>query len=698
MDSNTQGNPESPNTPAPSPPPAALRTWPHRVASHAATGAAAGALLGALDGWLAARAHGMATLQPAEQGATLTLLTSIDLLAGVATGLGLGCATAAFAALVPAPRRAALWRFATRPATLITGAVLLAVAFGIYEYFKRLDWDAIPWATLSILALTALTYLGLAWRLRTTRWTSVAILGAAELAFLIGLLSGWSGLGEAQREGLLRVGVESATGVFVLPLARSTFDGDGDGFPTRLCVDDCDCDDTRDAIFPGAPETADNGVDEDCNGRDLSSAHLADLRKTLGVRETAPPEPATPREPTPQPEAPDPFLALDRDGPPNILFIVVDTLRADYLGCYGHELPTTPNIDKLLCKRSVVFDQARATGSQTRFSVPPIITGKYFSEIKRSSGKWPKVHKDEYVMAERLKDAGYYTVAVHSIGYFQRNFKFYQGFDLYDTHVIEERWPLHHNFTSDLVTDRVLEHLDNPERPQDKPFFMWAYYGDPHAIFLIHKAYVKTFGKGRKGLYRGEIAFTDEHIGRLMTGLEERGILEDTLIVFTSDHGEGLNKKEDHGHVYHGPNLYDEVIRVPLMVMGPGIEPARVPTSVSLLDLLPTFLEVAEMEPDPEMRGISLIPWLRGKRPKHPPVFFEKHKPDAPKQKGMVHWPYKVHWIPDYNRFMIYNLENDPRETEDLYKTLPEAKREELVELIQYWKNDVLKPRKAKKF
>src|SRR5690606_14281634 len=132
-----------------------------------------------------------------------------------------------------------------------------------------------------------------------------------------------------------------------------------------------------------------------------------------------------------------------------------------------------------------------------------------------------------------------------------------------------------------------------------------------HSSYLFHKGFQK-FGPTTKDAYDTEIVFTDHHIGRLLDGLSERGLLEDTVIVLTSDHGEGLDEAEDDGHRFHGPVLHDEAVRVPLIVAAPGLEPRRVDTPVSLIDLAPTLVDLASLEPFAEHRGLSLRPWLEG--------------------------------------------------------------------------------------
>lgn len=184
-------------------------------------------------------------------------------------------------------------------------------------------------------------------------------------------------------------------------------------------------------------------------------------------------------------------------------------------------------------------------------------------------------------------------------------------------------------------------------------------------------------------------------MGRLLDGLEERGLLEGAYVFFASDHGEGLVEEEDHGAVFHGPTLYDEAVHVPLIVSGPGVKPGRVREPVSLIDLVPTWLDLAQVPLDPALRGTSLRPWMQGLSRRHPDVFFEKQKEEALPQKGMISWPHKVIWKSDFNIFWIFDLEADPGETTNVVRTLPEEERNRLTGLLKHWKTAVLAPVKG---
>jgi arylsulfatase A-like enzyme len=660
-------------------------------ARHLHAGAVAGLAVGAADAWLAAARPGFGVLSERAALATVLLALVLHGVAGVAlTPLAAG--GLAVAARVLGWARGSLRRLALLAAapTVITAAAALA----LWPRLALIEWDAVDWR----LPLLLLAYAGVyaAWALPRR---ALGVLIAAGLVGLTGGagLAGWSNLGDARGEALARLGEESASGRWLLQAARAPLDGDGDGVPTGLCTS-CDCDDEDASVYPGAAEVAGNGRDEDCDGVDLDPARTAEFAALLApaaapvVRRArlAPAlEPLAPGDPAPEPTPVQ--LPPNR---PNLLFVVVDTLRADHLGLYGYERDTSPRLDEL-ARDAVIFEQARATGSQTRFSVPPMITGRYFTELARSAGKWPALLEEEVTIAERLKAVGYRTAAFHSIAYLRSIYGFAQGFDHYDATCIKAREPARFRPTSDYVTDRTLAWVDETElRASADPWLLWVYYGDPHSPYIFHKDFPR-FGGWMKDVYDNEVAFTDHHMGRLFDGLRERGLLDQTVVILTSDHGEGLDEEDDHGHRYHGPHLHEEVVRVPLLAWGPGLTPGRVDTPVSLIDLAPTFADLAGAPPAPDyFRGVSLVPWLIGdlERP-HPPVFMEKHKDTARPQKAMVLWPYKVIVKMPYYRVKVFDLSEDPRERRDLAKTMPAEERERLVGLLGHWAKNVLEPR-----
>jgi arylsulfatase A-like enzyme len=638
-----------------------------------------GAVAGLLDGWLAVTWEGLEALDAETRWAGVGIAGSLGLLAGLVGGLLL--VPAAIAAGEERPR---LRGWASRPAgrAAVLGILsLCALSLGLTLGTRTIQWDAVDWRPPGLAALLALVYLTIVRFLQ--HWLGWVIASLAGL-LLAGASLGTLALAEARGVGaaaLTRVGTEAELGRRVLAVLRWASDGDDDGYPRALCSGDCDCDDGDPRTHPGGRDEPENGQDEDCSGADLTKARALGLRSLVGEAAVA----------VAPPPAPSQILAARAAGPPNLVLVIIDTLRADHLGSYGYRRrPTSPRIDRF-AERAVVFDQARATGPSTRFSVPPVLIGRYFTEIGRDRGVWPIIAPDEILLAERLAAAGYHTAAFHTVRYFLPEYGMAQGFAYYDTSALEARHPVTARGTSDYLTDRVLAYADAGGLGPERPFFLLAYYGDPHSPYVPHPE-VADFGEHDRDVYDAEVRFVDEHLGRLLEGLDTRGLTKEAIVVVTSDHGEALSPKQDHGHKHHSATLYDELVRVPLLVRGPGLEPRRVGTSVSLLDLPATFLDLAGLPRPPGMRGVSLGPWLEGRDPPHPPVFFEKHRTWDEPQKGMVHWPYKVIRGFGYEFLRIYDLAQDPREQVDLSRKLPREVTDELEEMLLYWQSEVLKP------
>ena len=682
---------------------------------HAIAGGLAGAVVGLWDSLLAITAPGLEPLNLIERTGVIGLLTALNIIGGPLLGAILGLLLGLYALLRPSVREK-IHAFFWHPRVIIAGSLVLISFFFVWGWRKNLVWSALPWK-IPILGAVGLGVYAAGVLIEASvrlRWRAVSVL--LLLALMTTSILSWSQATEGQEKILMRIGMASTTGPILLERGRAAFDRDGDGFPTLLCAEDCDCRDDSASIAPNAAEIPGNGIDEDCNGEDLSDEALERYAAILNVgaapvgeaSEVPPGGDASAKNPpvktegkptTPGPETPTP----KKTPRPNVLLIVVDTLRANHLGFYGYGLETSKNLDAV-AEKGVVFDQARSTGPMTRFSMGPMLTGKYFSEIKTEGEEWPIIHASEVMLGEHFKNAGYHTAAFQSVDYFQEKFGMAQGFDAFDTRCLSKRPDFRVQKTSDFITDAVLEHADSDafKGRGDAPFLFWAYYSDPHFYYMKRAPYYKRFKRvapsREVARYDSEIAFTDEHIGRMLDGLASRGLLENTVIVFLSDHGEALNKEEDHGDLWHGANLFDEVIRVPLLISGPGLTPGRVSTPVTLLDVLPTLRELAGLPTDPTLRGISLVPSLKGKEQAHPPVFFEKVRkshdlnwPPGRRMLGMVQWPYKVVWTPYYNSFQIYDLAADPSERKNILRKLPVEQREQLKELLRYWTHQILK-------
>jgi len=287
--------------------------------------------------------------------------------------------------------------------------------------------------------------------------------------------------------------------------------------------------------------------------------------------------------------------------PLNVVLISMDTTRADHLGCYGNDAIDTPNIDALAA-RSLRFDRCFASVPITLPSHTTMLTGLFpLDHSVRDNGTF-RVPDDVPTLATILGQAGRTTLGV--IGAFPLNSQFglSRDFDVWDEDFESRRRVLlplaFEQRPADRVTRRALELL---EKTDDRPFFLFVHYFDPHRPWEAPALYARRY---RNSPYDAEIAFTDTWIGRLLAGLEEMGHGNDTVIILAADHGEGLSDHEEETHSFL---LYDGTIRVPLLLSGPGIEPGVVERPVSSADIAPTILEILGIEAPAPLDGISLL-------------------------------------------------------------------------------------------
>jgi len=343
----------------------------------------------------------------------------------------------------------------------------------------------------------------------------------------------------------------------------------------------------------------------------------------------------------------------------NIVLILVDTLRADHLGCYGYQRPTSPNIDRL-AKESTLFEQAFSHSPWTMPSGASIMTSLPPRDHGITNWKQPLAER-HLTLAEQLKKGGFATAAVVSHFIFEPKYNFNQGFDFFDYSVLEKGHPkkIH---SSGEVSDIAIKQLDELGE-SGNPFFLWLHYFDPHNDYLKHEGH--DFGDEEVDRYDSEIAFTDHHVGRVLQKIEALGLRDKTIVVFMADHGEEFR---DHGGLRHSRTLYSEVLRIPLIIHTPGFSPQRIKTTVKESDLAPTLLTLIGQSVPKAFAGETFT--IKG----------DKIKVDAPrtvfaetfrmaKKKGVVHDNWKLIHDLKKKRYQLFNLETDPVEKVNLFKS-----------------------------
>jgi arylsulfatase A-like enzyme/tetratricopeptide (TPR) repeat protein len=362
----------------------------------------------------------------------------------------------------------------------------------------------------------------------------------------------------------------------------------------------------------------------------------------------------------------------------NVLLITLDTTRADRIGAYGYTAAETPRLDAL-ASEGVLFEQAITPTAFTLPSHSSIMTGLYppFHGMRLNGGSaLADVH---LTLAERLTEAGYRCGAVIAAFVLDQRWGLNQGFESFEDDIAmepDQRLDLAGvQRRADQVVDLGLEWL---EMGSDRPFFAWLHFYDPHIPYDPPEPYGSRFGgRGLPGLYDGEIAFTDLHLGRVLDWLEAKGLSENTVVVVVGDHGESLG---EHGETEHGYYVYDATVRVPFIVRVPGadLEGIRVPAQVRTVDVLPTILDLVDVKaPDP-IHGESLVPLMLEPNGEGPGYAYS--------ESMSVHLQYgwsalysvrtTEHKFIDAPRAELYALGNDPAETRNLIADLPDLTEE----------------------
>ncbi|GEM_PF-136734 len=298
---------------------------------------------------------------------------------------------------------------------------------------------------------------------------------------------------------------------------------------------------------------------------------------------------------------------------PNLLLVTLDTMRADRLGCYGYEAARTPVIDALAA-RGVLFEQAFTPAPMTLPAHTTMMTGMAPPQHGARVNGEHKLADGLPTLASVLSERGYGTGAFVAAFVLDGKFGLDQGFDHYGDDLslaYEQEVPesLSAYRPGATVVDEALEWLGTSA--DSKPFFAWVHLYDAHYPWHAHED-DEDGADGEPGSYDGEVAYLDRQVGRLLSALEERGDLEDTVVMVVADHGEGLG---DHHEIEHGYLLNEEVLHVPWIMAGPGITRGhRAPALVSLEDLAPTALALLHQPAltEPTLLGRSLSPALQG--------------------------------------------------------------------------------------
>ena len=407
----------------------------------------------------------------------------------------------------------------------------------------------------------------------------------------------------------------------------------------------------------------------------------------------------------------------DREAPTRVLLLSCDTLRADRLGVYGYDQDVSPRLDAL-ASDGAVFERAYSTAPMTQPSVSSLMTGRLPEHIGVARGNLRRLPPEVETLAERLADRGITTAAVISNWVLRRSETarselegVAQGFDHFDDRmeVREKNREAFERLAPD-TTDAAIAWLEQADL--DRPFFLWVHYQDPHGPYTPPRKLAKRFasapaadeapievsdtvmGQGRipsyqvlgqerrpsvyRDLYDAEIFYFDRELGRLLDWLDERGLLDSSYVLFTSDHGESLG---EHDYWFcHGENVHREQVHVPLVVRAPldrtDAVRGRVDAVASLIDVWPTVMDAFGLPPGP-VPGRSLLAALPPDR-----VVGQSLVPRGERTRwwAVSDGRYRVLWNEQAPTPRLFDVVSDPAEEHDLATREPERVQRMIVE------------------
>jgi arylsulfatase A-like enzyme len=339
----------------------------------------------------------------------------------------------------------------------------------------------------------------------------------------------------------------------------------------------------------------------------------------------------------------------------------IDALRADHLESGGHDPTVMPTLNAL-AKRSATYTNFRSLSSFTSQTIGGFLGCRYPSELKRSGSFFGAYPPEELFFPELLQKAGVKTLSGHAHFYFGKA-GFEQGFDVYElVPGIKKNNKTDESVTSPAHTEMILQHLAKAGG-SDQPFFAWYHLMDAHDVYKEHKEN-KSFGKGQRGLYDGELHFVDQHLAKIFAFVEAAPWGKDTLIVVTADHGEAFG---EHKMTRHGFELWDVLTHVPLIVHGPGVKPRTIGKLRSMIDLCPTILESFGVDKDPSFHGQSLWSELRGEdQPDRDVITDLARSSDNDRRRTFQRGTFKVIELGDGDGYQLFDLASDQKEEADL--------------------------------
>ncbi len=290
--------------------------------------------------------------------------------------------------------------------------------------------------------------------------------------------------------------------------------------------------------------------------------------------------------------------------PANVILISIDTCRADYLSCYGHQRITTPNLDKL-AKHALLFENVVSPVPITLPAHSSMLTGLIPPSHGARNNIGYQLSPSNLTLAEIMQSNGFSTGGVISSFVLDSDFGLDQGFDTYDD---EFDYARDSAFGAERIGSETTEHAINwIEAHRENKFFLFVHYYDPHVNYEPPEPFSTEYSDD---LYAGEIAYTDHCIGKLLTYLKERNLYDSSLIIVAGDHGEMLGEHNELTHTYY---IYQPAIKVPLIIKPAGkVKARRIKKIAGLIDIVPTVCGFLGIEPSARLPGCDLSSYAEG--------------------------------------------------------------------------------------
>ncbi len=356
----------------------------------------------------------------------------------------------------------------------------------------------------------------------------------------------------------------------------------------------------------------------------------------------------------------------------DVLLVTIDSLRAD-MPWTGYPRPIAPWLTER-AKKCALYPRTYALSSYTAKSVAPALTGKYPTEMARDGYFFTRWLPDNLFVSERAQAAGHRTLAGHGHGYFLRGMGLDQGFDDYrllDGTFLDVKGVA--DVTSDRLNALAKKMLSDPENTRPgvgKHFFAYFHFLDPHYTYIKHDGH-PDWGDTRRDVYDNEVHFTDKWVGDLVEWAESQPWGENLAVIITADHGEGFGER---GHYRHSYEVWEALVRVPLLVCLPGMKPRRIEASRGAIDLAPTIAEILGLTPEPVFRGKSLVGEALGGTVEPRPVVVDLARSDLmDRRRAVIDGAYKIIAFGDERSWMLFDVERDFAEAHELSRKEPEV-------------------------